>query len=79
MNQIATQTKRTFAKIATAAALTVGAASSAFAVGPSAGDLSNLTPDSATILTAVGAVAVVMLGVTLAIFGYRKVKEIMGR
>lgn len=48
----------------------------AFAAGPTAGDLTNLTPDAATILTAIGAVAVVMLGVQLAIVGYRKVKSI---
>lgn len=61
------------ASVAALAAL----AAPAFAVGPSAGDLSTLTPDSATILTAVGAVAVVMIGIALAIKGYRIVKGLV--
>lgn len=63
-------------KIGAAAAATLAATGSAFAAGPTAGDLSSLTPDSATILTAIGAVAGVMLGVQLAIVGYRKVKSL---
>lgn len=51
----------------TAAVLT--AASGAYAAGPSAGDLSSLTPDGATIITGVGAVFVVLAGVYLAIKG----------
>jgi hypothetical protein len=55
------------------------ATASSFAVGPTAGDLSGLTPDSATILTAVTAVAVVVLGVTLAIKGFAIVKKLTNR
>lgn len=39
---------------------------SAFAAGPSAGDLTGLTPDPTTILTAISAITVVVLGVDLA-------------
>lgn len=61
----------------TAAALSTTAP--VFAAGPSAGDLTNLVPDASTILTAVGSVAVVMLGITLAIKGYRIVKSVMNK
>lgn len=50
-------------------------AGSSFAVGPSAGDLSGLTPDTATVLTAIGAIGVVALGVTLAIRGFAIAKR----
>ncbi len=66
-----------FKQIAVAAAST--AAVSAFAAGPTAGDLTALVPDGASILTAVGAVAAVMLGITLAIKGFRIVKGLMNR
>lgn len=39
---------------------------SAFAAGPSAGDLSSLTPDTGTVLTAIAAIGAVVIGVTLA-------------
>lgn len=52
---------------------------SAFAAGPTAGDLSALTPDMATILTSIGAVAAVLLGVNLAIKGFRIVQSLMGK
>lgn len=40
---------------------------SAFAgTGPSAGDLSSLTPDATTILAAISAITIVVLGVSLA-------------
>lgn len=68
-----------FAQKAAGVAALATLGTSAFAVGPSAGDLSTLTPDSATILTAVGAVAVVMIGVKLAIVGYRIVKGLINR
>lgn len=64
-----------FQKLATAAALATAGASS-FAAGPTAGDLSNLTPDITTVVAAIGAVAVVMLGKDLAILGYRTVKRL---
>lgn len=51
-------------------------AGSAFADGPTAGSLAALTPDVATVLTAIGAVGAVMLGVKLAIVGYRKVSSL---
>lgn len=60
---------------AVAASTLVGA--SAFAAGPTAGDLSNLTPDAGTILTGIGAVAAVMLGVKLAIVAFRKVQGLI--
>lgn len=63
----------------TAGAALVAAAGSSFAVGPSAGDLANLTPDMATVLTAVGAVAVVLIGVNLAIKGFRIVSALIGK
>lgn len=62
---------------AAAAALALGAAP-AFAVGPSAGDLSGLTPDMSTVLTAIAAVAVVLIGVKLAIKAYHIVAGLMG-
>lgn len=48
-----------------------------FAVGvaPTAGDLSGLTPDAASILTAIGAVGVIAIAVTLAIKGFQLVKR----
>ena len=39
----------------------------AFAAGPSAGDLSGLVPDAATILVAIMGVGTVIVGVTLAL------------
>lgn len=56
------------------AALTVPAFA---ATGPSAGDLSGLTPDAATILTAIAAVGVISLGVVLAIAGFHIVKRML--
>ena len=70
--------KQAFNKIAIAAGtFTLGA--SAFAAGPTAGDLSNLTPDMSTILTAIAAVGVVLLGVTLAQKGFDKVRHLMNK
>ncbi|MFN3327218.1 MAG: hypothetical protein ACK5AZ_27340 [Bryobacteraceae bacterium] len=51
------------------------ATGAALAEGPSAGSLASLTPDVATILTAIGAVGVVILGVTLAIKGFDIVRR----
>lgn len=64
-------------KIAAVGAASLATVGSAFAAGPTAGDLSALTPDAASILTAVAAVAGVVLGVTLAIKGFRVVKRLM--
>lgn len=67
--------KKMFNKTAVAVALGTAAVSS-FAAGPTAGDLSNLTPDLTTVIAAIGAVAAVMLGKDLAILGYRVVKRL---
>jgi hypothetical protein len=55
------------------------AAFAAEGAAPSAGDLSAMVPDASTILTAVASVAVVMIGIKLAITGYRIVKGLIGR
>lgn len=54
-------------------------AAPAFAVGPSAGDLSALTPDLSTVLTAVGAVAAAMIGLALAVKGFRVVQSMLSQ
>jgi len=54
-------------------------AGSAFALAPTAGDLSAMTPDFATVITAIGAVAGVIIGVILALVGFRKVKGMLNR
>jgi len=46
-------------------------------VNPSAPDLSFLVPDPSTILTAVGAVAVVLLGVQLAIKAHHIIADLL--
>jgi len=46
---------------------------------PSAGDLANLVPDAGTILAGIGSVAVVMISISLAILGYRKIRVMLGR
>lgn len=69
------QLKQTAAVLAASAL----AAPAAFAAGPAAGDLSNLTPDSATILTAIGSVAVVLIGINLALKGFRIVQGLVGK
>ncbi|MDR7334278.1 hypothetical protein [Roseateles asaccharophilus] len=60
-------------------AASVLAAPAAFAAGPSAGDLSNLTPDGATIMTAIGAVALVLIGINLGLKGFRIVQSLVGK
>lgn len=60
---------------ASALALSAGA----FAAGPTAGDLTNLTPDMSTVISAIGAVAVVLIGVQLAIKGFRTVSALVGK
>lgn len=52
---------------------------SAFAAGPSAGDLSSLTPDTATILTAIAGIGAVIIGVTLAKRGVFTAKGMANR
>lgn len=59
---------KTLNKLAVAVVSAAGA-TSAFAVGPSAGDLTNLVPDGATILALIAAVAVVSIGIALALRG----------
>lgn len=66
-------------KAAAAVATASTFAGQAFAVGPTSGDLSNLTPDMGSVLTAIGAVAVVLIGVNLAIKGYRIVSSLIGK
>ncbi len=60
-------------------AVSATAAASSFAVGPTAGDLTNMVPDMATVLTAIGAVALALLGVQLAIKGFRIVAGLVGK
>lgn len=66
-------------KQAAAGAAALALSAGAFAAGPSAGDLANLTPDMSTVITAVGAVAVVLVGVNLAIKGFRIVQSLIGK
>jgi hypothetical protein len=55
------------------------ATSAAFAAGPTAGDLSTMTPDGASILTAIGSVALVLIGINLALKGFRIVQGLVGK
>lgn len=72
LKQIAAATAATALTLPFAAFAAEGAA-------PSAGDLSAMVPDASSILTAVGSVAVVLLGITLAIKGFRIVKGLVSR
>lgn len=69
----------------TAAALAATALTMPFAVfaadgaGPSAGDLSALTPDTGSILVAIAAVAGGLLAINLAIKGVRTVMALIGK
>lgn len=65
----------TISKLIVAVAATV-ATSSAFAAGP---DLSALTPDTSTIITAIGTVGALLIGVNLAIKGFHVVRSLMGK
>lgn len=73
-------TMKSFYTKSAAIVATLATSSMAFAAGgPSAGDLSNLTPDVSTILTAIGGVGVVILGVALAQKGFDKVKHFLNK
>lgn len=64
----------------TASAATLALASvGAFAAGPTAGDLSSMTPDLTSIITAVGAIGAAFIGVKLAIKGYHVVSALFNR
>jgi hypothetical protein len=56
----------------------IGASAFAAGTGPSAGDLSNLTPDVTTILAAIGAVAAAAMGVVLCFKGAGLIKRAFG-
>ena len=61
------------------AASTLGTSAFAVGAGPTPGDLSGLTPDMSTVLTAIASVAVVLIGVNLAIKGFRIVSSLIGK
>jgi hypothetical protein len=57
---------KTYQKLAAGVSTALVGASAFAAGGPTAGDLSGLTPDATTILTAISAITIVVLGVVLA-------------
>lgn len=69
---------KNFYKSATAVVLSLST-TLALAAGPSAGDLSDLTPDVSTILTLIGAIGAVVIGVVLAKRGLFTAKSVTNK